>query len=177
MRVRMRCLTFLWLLLSAAAGIALAAEDAGMGVERVARLTSPGYQAATASDNEVRWVQVDLGKACRIDAVKLLPLIDWSAHSQGFPARFRIAVSSDPQFATATPIADRTDADYPDPGDAVGVFHTLGAMGRYVRLTVTRLRNRQFSLAKLEVWSGGKDVAQGCPAADALRGDLGKTPL
>src|SRR5690242_7835345 len=107
MRARTRYLGLLFPLLIAAAGISLASKDArgireaGLGVERVARLTSPGYQAATASDNEARWVQVDLGKLYRIDAVKLLPLIDWSAHSQGFPARFRIEVSNDPRFTAA----------------------------------------------------------------------------
>src|SRR5207249_7428195 len=38
-------------------------------------------------------------------------------------------------------------------------------------------RRRQFWLAKLEVWSGGKDVAEGRTAADSARGNLGKTPL
>jgi DUF1680 family protein len=46
-----------------------------------------------------------------------------------------------------------------------------------VRLTVTRLRNRQFSLSKLEVWSGGRDVAEGCPISDSSAGPLGKTAL
>ena len=89
---RSRFLGSLFLCLVAAAGIALAAEDGPMGLERVARLTPPGYQATTASDNEARWVQVDLGAPRKIDAVKLFPLIDWSAHSQGFPSRLSASI-------------------------------------------------------------------------------------
>ncbi|RZA27569.1 MAG: hypothetical protein EOP02_09955, partial [Proteobacteria bacterium] len=33
------------------------------------------------------------------------------------------------------------------------------------------------SLSKFEVWSGGKDAAQGCPAKDSQRGELGVTNL
>ena len=36
---------------------------------------------------------------------------------------------------------------------------------------------QKLALTKLEVWSGGKDVAQGCPAADSLKGNLGKIDL
>ena len=147
-----------------------------MGGPRVARLVPLGYQA-TPPEGAAHWVQVDLGTAHKIDAVKLFPMFDAPERSPGFPARFRLEASDDPLFKTARLIADCTGTDCPDPGDAVGVFPGGSAGGRYVRLTITRLRQRQLTLSKLEVWSAGKDVAEGCPAADALHGILGVLPL
>ena len=149
-----------------------------LGVERVARLVPRGYEAPPAdTDSVVRWVQVDLGTPQTIDTVKLLPVVDAPEHAPGFPVRFRIEISNVPQFQTSVVIADCTGSDYPDPGDAIGVFRAQGTVGRYVRVTATRLRDRQFLLSKLEVWSGPTDLAVGCPAADSVRGDLGRTPL
>jgi DUF1680 family protein len=153
------------------------ADEAEMGVERVARFVPLGYRSLpAASDDTVRWVQVDLGQDRQIDKVKLLPLAGWGGEGIGFPVRFRIDVSDDPAFKIGAPIADRTAADYPDPADKVGVFPASVA-GRFVRLTVTRLRGKQFSLSKLEVWSGGKDVAEGCAISDSVAGAIGKTAL
>ena len=149
-----------------------------MGVERIARLVPLGYQAPQAeTDDTVRWVQVDLGASREIDRVKLFPMTDGGLNSQGFPVRFKIETSDDPQFTTATLIADCTANDYPDPGDAVGLFPAARAAGRYVRVTVTRSRQRQFVLSKLEVWSAAKDAAEGQHIADSSHGSLGKTPL
>ena len=151
-----------------------------MGVERYARVTTPGYQAWQAqgeAEDAARWVQIDLGHSQPLDIVKLFPVIDWGGQSTGFPARFRLEASNDPEFHVSTPVVDRSTVDYPDPGDAVGVFRAEHAVGRYVRLTVTRLRARQLTLAKIEVWSGGKEVGVDCPTSDSAKGDLGKIAL
>ncbi|MCX6895465.1 MAG: glycoside hydrolase family 127 protein, partial [Verrucomicrobia bacterium] len=176
------------------------AADGPMGVERVARLTYAGYQSSSAGTNDAmrwvkgqpewagvprtavtndaaQWVQVDLGRSVPIDKIKLFPLVNWSAISAGFPARFKIEVSDDREFKAANLITDQTTADYPKPSDEVSVFPGAGKVGRYVRLTTTRLRDQKLALTKLEVWSGGKDVAQDCPTADSLKGNLGKINL
>ena len=154
------------------------ATDAPMGVERVAAQFSPAYQSQPAiNDEQIRWVQVDLGQTRKIDAVKLLPLRIWSNPSQGFPARFKIEVADDPEGKTAVLVTDRLSADYPDPRDAVGIFPSGGVRGRYVRLTATRLRQKLLALAKLEVIAEGRDVAVGCPASDSEQGQLGVTVL
>lgn len=160
------------------AGIGLTrADDGPMGVERIARFVPLGYQSPPADrDDAVRWVQVDLGAARKIDRVKLFPMVDWGANGQGFPIRFRLEASDDPKFGASTLIVDHTQADYPNPNDAVGVFPD-GATGRYLRLTVTRLRDKQFSLSKLEAWSGAKDMAEGRLVSDSTRGNLGATAL
>ncbi len=51
-------------------------KDAGMGVERVARFFTPAYESKVAkNDNEIRWIQVDLGEKKKIDGIKLLPRV------------------------------------------------------------------------------------------------------
>ena len=154
-------------------------QAAGMGVERVARLFTPVYESKRAkSDDETRWVQVDLGAERMIDAVKLLPMVVWwNCNSQGFPVRFKLEASRDPAFKSATLIADCTQADYPDPVDAVAKFTANKVQGRYVRLTASRLRQNQLALTKLIVLSGGRDVAEGGRVADSESGDLGANVL
>lgn len=150
--------------------------------ERVARLTPLGYRSPqAASDHTVKWVEVDLGRAYQIDSVKLYPYLPgFDVQSAGFPLKFDIRVSDDTSFRRFTMLADYTfaRADYADPHDEVQVFRPDHApSGRYVRLTATVLRNRQLALSKFEVYSGGKDRAQGRPVTDADSGELGVTLL
>ena len=63
--------------------------EAGMGVERVARYYLPAYASMAANNNEIRWVQIDLGQVKKIDGIKLLPGVQgWGPAAGGFPARF-----------------------------------------------------------------------------------------
>ena len=142
---------------------------ASMGVERIARLAPLGYQSKWAASNATaKWVQVDLGQSRKIDRVKLLPVMaNFSWNAQCFPQRFRIEVSQDAEFHTRRIIADYTHADYPPPGDRVAIFPGRAASGRFVRLTATLLTGNQLALSKLEVWSQGRDVAQGCRVTDS----------
>ena len=51
--------------------------------------------------DEITWVQVDLGSSQPIEAVKLFPALDldWDGvRGYGFPVRFKIEASDDPQF-------------------------------------------------------------------------------
>jgi DUF1680 family protein len=151
-----------------------ARKASGMGVERVARLFTPVYESKRAkADDESRWVQVDLGAERKIDAVKLLPMVVWwNCQSQGFPVRFKLEASLDPGFGSATLIADCSQADYPDPVDAVATFTASSVQGRYVRLTASRLRQNQLALTKMIVLSEGRDVAEGGRVSDSESGDL-----
>jgi len=160
-------------------------HDAG----RLAWPPGAGYVSKDSGQADAtRWVQVDLGSSQPVDGVKLYPHFNTGGdnfNGEGFPVRFRIETAEDAQFQTPVVAVDHTGADYPDPVDHIQYF-PLKATGRYVRLTVTRLRQRAgdakppvyyFSLAKLDVLSGGKDVAQGRPIADSLAGSLGVTAL
>ena len=158
-------------------------RDAG----RLAWPPGAGYVSKDSSAaDETRWVQVDLGSSQAIEGVKLYPQFNTSGdhfNGEGFPVRFRLEVSDAPEFRSPAVLADHTGTDYPDPADHIQHFPATGH-GRYVRLTVTKLRPRAgkqkvyyFSLAKLDVLAGGKDVAQGRPVFDSLTGALGVTAL
>ena len=83
-----------------------------------------------------------------------------------FPLRFRIETSDQHDFAKASLIADCTGSDYPDPKDQITEYPARGKRGRYVRLSVTRMRaipetaTYGFSVSKLVVLSAGKDLAE-----------------
>src|SRR5207244_7375101 len=65
--------------------------------------TSKGFQSKIAhSRYQAKWVQVDLGKARAIDQIALLPVNwkhgDFLGPGYGFPQRFKIEMSDDPEF-------------------------------------------------------------------------------
>jgi DUF1680 family protein len=123
------------------------------------------------------WVQVDLGSRVPIDTVKLYPTNNLQMAGDGFPQRFSIACADEPEFGSSRLIADRSKEDYPDPGDSVLAFPGQGMEGRYVRLTVSRLRAPKrrnpasalpqgavyrLGLARIDVVSGGMAIAARC---------------
>jgi DUF1680 family protein len=149
--------------------------DAGMGVERVARFFIPAYESAQAkSDDAVRWIQIDLGSKRKINGIKLLPkVMPWGyVQSEGFPSRFRIEMSDDPEFRSPIMYLDQTREDFIDPGDRVFTFRGKEVNARYVRLTATHLRQGKLAFTKVIVLSDGKDIAEGCKTSDSESGDL-----
>ena len=137
------------------------------------------------------WVQINLGESRQIDFVKVYPANekgfpgrDEDYAGEGFPVRFKIESSTDPDFHNAALIVDHTDADYPNPKGNIEKYAAQGVSGRYVRLTATRLMNvvESFSgangancylaLGKVEVYSGGKEIAALCPVTvDSTHGN------
>ncbi|HUX09302.1 MAG TPA: beta-L-arabinofuranosidase domain-containing protein, partial [Terriglobia bacterium] len=120
----------------------------------------------------VTWVQIDLGATHPIDSVKVYPASerlfpgrDEYYAGEGFPVRFKIEVSNQPDFRNASTIVDHTATGYPNPKGTVQSFHARGVEGRYLRLTATRLMNVRgrkdyyLALAKIGVYSGGKEIA------------------
>jgi len=127
-----------------------------------------GWHSTIESSQEVpKWVQVDLGSSLTFQRVVLHPCHDdFNGIGQGFgfPVRFKVEASDDPDFAdNAVLLADQTAHDFPNPGLAA-VSHDVQATARYVRITATKLAPRQndyiFALAELAVVdSSGKNVA------------------
>jgi hypothetical protein len=129
-----------------------------------------GYHSAIESGaNSLKWVQVDLGRPIAIARIVLYPAWDDFAGigaGFGFPRRFKIEVSSDPEFNQGVQLLYESGSDQPNPGIRPQTFSTAGATARYVRVTATRLAPRQndyiFALAELEVLDvGGKNFARG----------------
>jgi alpha-L-rhamnosidase len=147
----------------------------GVAPSEPARGAHNGYhsQFATSADT-AKWVSVDLGESRKVDSVRLFPArpYDWSPDTPGFlfPLRFRVEVSDSPDFASAQTVVDRTAQDVPSPGTEPLSLSFDRVAARYVRLTATRLRERdggQFglALAEMQVLGGGKVVSQGAKVA------------
>jgi DUF1680 family protein len=155
-------------------------SDAAMGIERVARFFTAAYESKPAQkDDEMRWIQIDLGARKKIDGIKLLPKVSpWGyVQSDGFPLRFRIEVSDDPGFGVSVMYENQTKEDFKDPFDMVCTFTGREVNGRYVRLTAVKLRQQKLALTKFVILSDGKDIAEGCPSSDSQSGYLGISVL
>lgn len=151
-------------------------KDAGMGIERVARFFIPSYESSPAkTDDEIRWIQIDLGAAKKIDGIKLLPrVMPWGyVESEGFPSRFKVEVSDDPEFNSSIMYLDQTREDFRDPFDEVFTFSGKEVNARYVRLTAVHLRQQKLAFTRVMILSGGKDIAEGCKATDSGSANTG----
>ena len=136
------------------------------------------------SADATTWVRDRPGEKRTIDSVKVYPANDRFVPGQGFPLRFKIEASSEPEFRQATAIVSHLDADVPNPEGAIQKYPAAGVECRYVRLTATRLPQIEprrhmadengyyLAIGKMDVYSGGKNIAELCPVtADAAYGN------
>jgi len=126
-----------------------------------------GYHSPFVGANQVQWVQVDLGREFPISDIALVPtavqLENEIVEGYGFPVRFRVQVSNDPEFRKSALVADHSSTDYPNPGRYPVQYPALDLTARYVRITVTRQSTSGgpafFVLGELIVLSGNRNVA------------------
>ena len=138
------------------------------------------HSAISPTQNAVKWVQVDLGKSVQVERIVLKPCYDDYGKigvGFGFPVRFKIEVSDDPEFKTGVTLVWRKhDAtfmnDFPNPGlkpFESGTAGDDGVTGRFVRVTAVKLAPRKddyiFALAEMEVYDSktGPNLAVGRP--------------
>ncbi len=140
-----------------------------------------GYHSAISPvQDAVKWVQVDLGKSVSVEHIVLNPCYDDFGKiggGFGFPVRFKIEVSDDPEFKTGVTLVWRKhDAtfmnDFANPGlkaFETGTAGDDGVAGRFVRVTAVKLAKRSndyiFALAEMEVYDrkAGSNLAAGRP--------------
>lgn len=116
----------------------------------------------------VKWVQIDLGRVQLLDEVRLVPARlpqRLNREGYGFPVRFRVEVSDDPDFTVRHLLSDRTAAPFINPGFNP-VTIPAGRAARYLRVTATELQHRGdseyvFALAELQAYAGDTNVAVG----------------
>ena len=121
------------------------------------------------SANATKWLQVDLGREEKFDAVVLVPVdVAYGSHPGpgfGFPPRFRVEASDDAAFSEPRLLAAFDDADFPNPGNAPVFLSTPGASAQFIRITATRLWPRDelalFALGEVFVLRDGLNVAAG----------------
>lgn len=120
-----------------------------------------GFQTQP-SDQATReeWVQVDLGAPKAVASVVLYPASRPDREQEsgfGFPLRYRIELSDEPQFSNPIVQSSSGEHDVPNPGDApVTVLLETPTSARYVRFTATKLypigQNKfLFALAEIKV--------------------------
>jgi Protein of unknown function (DUF1553)/Protein of unknown function (DUF1549)/Planctomycete cytochrome C len=129
-----------------------------------------GYHSAISPvQDAVKWVQVDLGRSVVIDRILVQPCFDDFNNigaGFGFPLRFKVEVSDDPEFKTGVvSVIENARGDVPNPGTAPQTFTSSGATGRHVRITALKLAPRKndyiFALGELQVFdSTGKNAAE-----------------
>ncbi len=131
-----------------------------------------GFRSGNLLDPEKpEWLQFDLERRQRIDRIVVMPAfiptLGERGVGYGFPKRFRIEISDDPQMRRSTVVVDRTTADVPNPGRFPEDFRIEPTMGRYVRMTSTRHFPVEdgfiWALEELLVLSGNRSVAVWTP--------------
>ncbi len=151
------------------AGVDRGDREFEAGEEPVESSPSPtnGYHSAISPTPDVeKWVQLDFGKVVQMDNLHLVPAEPTDFKETpgfGFPVRFKIQVSNDPDFRQAVTVDDHTQADFPNPGDNP-YFKTLQQVrARYLRITATKLWLRTndyvFALAEVQVSSRRRNIA------------------
>jgi len=158
-------------------------DAATKGKEKVANKSAEfGYHSVISSrQDEIKWVQVDLGRRLSLERVTLQPCYDdfnSIGAGFGFPIRFKVEVSDDPEFNQGvTPLwekhAETDSVDFKNPGlEPVTAYATKSTTtaGRYVRVTASKLAKRSqdfhFALAELQVFdTTNMNVALGCKVA------------
>jgi uncharacterized protein len=133
------------------------------------------HPAAGASSSA--WVQIDLGSALKIDAVRIYPNFDDARKSIGFPLQMKVEGTADPSFGSPSLLFDSGFSELPDPGDHIAYLSLANAGPvRYIRFTGTSLRpikkaegekvaSYGLSFAKIEVLTAGRDVAESRPVS------------
>lgn len=155
--------------------ILLKLDDLPRLIQRAMQPEQFGYHSGQVERRQ-KWVQVDLGERVQPDSVALFPvtvLIDNEpVVGYGFPRRFRIDISDDPNFGDYKyeTIVDQRDLSRYAPKEAPFFCSAKGLAGRYVRVTpITMWRpdddgsaeDEVFALAELMVLKGERNIAHG----------------
>lgn len=133
------------------------------------------HSTLVASSNQAQWIQVDLGREYAISTIALVPAAvqrgNAIAAGYGFPVRFRVQLSNDPNFRDSFLAADYTRADYPNPGRYPCRITDFDRSARYVRITVTENAidsgRSFFALGELIVLCGQRNVAAWRPVTSS----------
>jgi hypothetical protein len=128
-----------------------------------------GYHSAIeAKQDQVKWVQIDLGKPISIERFTVIGCYDdfnRIGAGFGFPLRYKVELADDDAFrSNVQTLLDHTAHDVPNPGTAPQGQAVRAKPGRFLRITATRLAPRQndfiFALAEASVFdSAGTNVA------------------
>ena len=143
--------------------------DHGLPVSPEPSPTNGFLARRTKDPNADRWIQIELPHMATIDEVTLIPAQPVDVPDQfghGFPRKFRLRISEDPNFSDSRPLFESAEWNFPNPGDNPVSFSGDSFPARFVRLEVSeqwRVNVGQFtlSLAEMQVFEKGVNVAEG----------------
>ncbi|MDE0858715.1 MAG: histidine kinase [Akkermansiaceae bacterium] len=129
-----------------------------------------------------KWIEIELPRAAKVDDVVIIPAQPVDAPDQfghGFPRKFRLLISDNPEFENAHLIADFSERPFPNPGDNTVVFPGGGFVAKFIRLEVSEMwhiSTGRFSitLAEMQVFEHGENVAFG---AEVTASDVHTGPV
>ncbi|MCF6283798.1 MAG: DUF1549 domain-containing protein, partial [Candidatus Hydrogenedentes bacterium] len=105
-----------------------------------------GYHSAIeAKPDAIKWVQVDLGAPVPIERIRLIsarPVDFTDTPGFGFPIRFTLEASLEPDFANPIMLLDQSQEDHPARTDQPFNLDVPKVEARYVRMTATQLWKR-----------------------------------
>lgn len=141
-------------------------------VARPERAHNGWHSTWRKAEDDLAWVQIDLGQPRTFDTVRIYPAHPFNdPDAQAgylFPLRYRVWVADEPTFLKRPPIhpVDETWGDIKNPGDDPRV-HQVGRLNmRYVRLGFMKLaqvpgKGYGAAIAEIELLEGGRVVSRG----------------
>jgi signal transduction histidine kinase len=141
-----------------------------------------GFQSEAAIRAETtKWVQVDLGRECDLQEIRLFPVRPRGAGEHlpfGYPWEMRVEAATEAEFKSPMLLASLGRQPAARPTASPVAIRAEGRRARFVRVTATWLSRVgppfAFALAELQVYADGENVAPGAAvtASDAIENDL-----
>lgn len=123
-----------------------------------------GYHSQVSdSEDEIKWVEVDLGRPTEVRRIVLRPAHDdfnGIGSGFGFPRRFTVSVSLDETESSSKLIADFSKSDFENPGLSQVEIKTE-TRARFIRVSATKLAKRSddfiFALSELQAFNAASE--------------------
>jgi signal transduction histidine kinase len=143
---------------------------------------SMGFQSEPAPRADaVKWVQVDLGRECELQEIRLFPARPRGPSEPlpfGFPWEMRVEAADEPDFKSPVWLATLGRPPVIRPTASPVTIRAEGRRARFVRVTATRLSRIGppfiFALSEFQVYAEGENVAASgtVKASDSFEDDL-----
>jgi len=114
------------------------------------------------------WIVLDMKMTCTIDMIALVPV--WlslrgeAGAGYGFPKRFKVEISDNPEMLGAVTLVDHSQADVPNPGRNPMVMEVQPTQGRFLRFTCLKHASEEgayfWALEELMALEGNLNMAR-----------------
>lgn len=130
-----------------------------------------GIYTSRTSEEDERWMMVDLGNSYSLDEIRLHPIHarqGAAVPGYGFPRGLRVELASDRSFDDRRILLDTSVDLIPNPGNNPVTFLAHQEEARFIKLVCTKVwrthyADDRFGLSEVEVYSDGVNVARDQP--------------